>query len=44
VTVPGSVTNTQGFTTEKIGSDPLTIWVKLSGAPVTFTLSTPVAF
>jgi hypothetical protein len=44
VTVPGSVTNTQGFTTEKIGSDPLTIWVKLSGSPVTFTLTTPVNF
>ncbi|KAJ9655029.1 hypothetical protein H2198_006023 [Neophaeococcomyces mojaviensis] len=42
VTVPGSVTNTQGFTTEKIGNDPLTIWVKLSGSPVTFTLSTPI--
>lgn len=24
VTVPGTVTNTQGFTTEKLGSDPLT--------------------
>jgi hypothetical protein len=44
VTVPGSVTNTQGFTTEKIGSDPTTIWVKMSGSPVTFTLSTPVAW
>lgn len=44
VTVPGSVTDTQGFTTEQIGSDPLTIWVQLSGSPVTFTLTTPVAF
>lgn len=43
VTVPGSVTDTQGFTTEQIGSDPLTIWVALSGSPVTFTLSQPVA-
>jgi hypothetical protein len=43
VTVPGSVTSTQGFTTEKIGNDPLTIWVKMSGSPVTFTLSTAVA-
>jgi hypothetical protein len=44
VTVPGTVTNTQGFTTEKIGSDPLTIWVKMSGAAVTFTLTTPIPF
>ncbi|KAH8802483.1 hypothetical protein F5884DRAFT_683853 [Xylogone sp. PMI_703] len=44
VTVPGSVTSTQGFTTEKIGSDPLTIWVKLTGTPVTFTLSTAIPF
>ncbi|KAK2595975.1 hypothetical protein N8I77_013487 [Diaporthe amygdali] len=43
VTVPGSVTDTQGFTTEQIGSDPLTIWVQLSGSPVSFTLSQPVA-
>jgi hypothetical protein len=42
VTVPGTVTNTQGFTTEKIGSDPLTIWVKMAGAPVTFTLTTAI--
>lgn len=43
VTVPGTVTNTKGFVTEKIGSDPLTIWVKMSGSPVSFTLSKPVA-
>jgi hypothetical protein len=42
LTVPGTVTNTQGFATEKIGNDPLTIWVKLTGAAKTFTLSTPV--
>jgi hypothetical protein len=42
VTVPGSVTDTQGFTTEQIGSDPLTIWVELSGSPITFTLTTPI--
>src|SRR6266536_4597027 len=42
VTVPGSVTNTQGFTTEKIGNDPLTIWVKMAGTPVTFTLSSEI--
>jgi hypothetical protein len=43
VTVPGTVTNTQGFTTEKVGSDPLTIWATMSGSPVNFTLTTPVA-
>ena len=43
VTVPGAVTDTQGFTTEQVGSDPLTIWVQLSGSPVSFTLSQPVA-
>ena len=42
ITVPGSVTDTQGFTTEQLGSDPLTIWVTLSGSPVSFTLTTPV--
>lgn len=25
-----------------LGSDPMTIWVQMSGSPVTFTLSTPV--
>lgn len=44
VTIPGSVLNTQGFTTEKIGNDPTTIWVKMAGAPVTFTLTTPIAW
>jgi hypothetical protein len=42
ITVPGTVTDTQGFATEQVGSDPLTIWVTLSGSPITFTLSTPV--
>ena len=42
ITVPGTVTDTQGFTTEQLGSDPLTIWVTLSGSPVSFTLTTPV--
>jgi hypothetical protein len=44
VTVPGTVTSTQGFKTEQIGSDPLTIWVQMSGSPVTFTLSSPLAW
>ncbi|GLB04013.1 hypothetical protein AtubIFM57258_009729 [Aspergillus tubingensis] len=43
VTFPVAPTNTQGFTTEQVGSDPLTVWVQLSGSPVSFTLSTPIA-
>ncbi|TVY49354.1 hypothetical protein LOCC1_G001017 [Lachnellula occidentalis] len=42
VTVPGPVVSTQGFVTEQIGSDPLTIWIQMSGLPVTFTLSTAI--
>lgn len=42
VTVPGSVTSTQGFTTEQIGNDPLTIWV--TTFPTTFTLTTPISW
>lgn len=43
VTFPAAPTNTLGFTTEQLGSDPTTVWVKLSGSPITFTLSSPVA-
>lgn len=43
VTFPVDPTSTQGFKTEKVGNDPLTVWVQLSGTPVTFTLSTPIA-
>jgi hypothetical protein len=43
VTIPsGTVTNLQGSTTEQIGSDPMTIWVSLTGAAKTFTLTAPV--
>ncbi|KAF4632538.1 hypothetical protein G7Y89_g5585 [Cudoniella acicularis] len=38
VTVPAPVTDIQGFVTEQLGSDPLTIWVQMTGSPVTFTL------
>ena len=44
VTFPVAPTSTQGFTTEQLGADPLTVWVNLSGSPVTFTLSTPISF
>ena len=42
VTFPGPVTDTQGFRTEQLGSDPLTIWVTMSGKPVSFKLSSPI--
>ncbi|PQE12581.1 hypothetical protein CJF30_00002459 [Rutstroemia sp. NJR-2017a BBW] len=42
VTLPGAVTDTQGATSEKVGNDPLTLWVPLKGQPVTYTLSTPI--
>ncbi|KAJ5816685.1 hypothetical protein N7447_008918 [Penicillium robsamsonii] len=42
VTFPVTPTSTQGFATEQLGADPLTVWVKLAGSPVTFTLSTPI--
>ncbi|KAG9248805.1 hypothetical protein BJ878DRAFT_531679 [Calycina marina] len=42
VTFPGTVTNTHGFIIEQVGSDPLTIWVVMSGQPVSFQLSTPI--
>lgn len=43
VTFPGTVVDQKGATPEQVGSDPLVLWVKLTGSPVTFTLSTPVA-
>lgn len=42
LTVPNSVTNTQGFRTEQRGNDPLTIWVPMNGSPVSFSLGTAV--
>ncbi|KAJ5110965.1 hypothetical protein N7532_001500 [Penicillium argentinense] len=43
VTFPTAPSNTQGFTVEQVGSDPATVWVQLSGSPVTFTLDSPIA-
>ncbi|KAJ5520393.1 hypothetical protein N7463_000846 [Penicillium fimorum] len=43
VTFPVAPTSTQGFATEQLGADPLTVWVKLAGSPVTFTLTTPIS-
>jgi len=42
VTFPTPPTSTLGFQTEQIGNDPLTVWVTLSGSPVTFTLASPI--
>lgn len=43
VTLPsGNVTSLQGSTTEQVGNDPMTLWVTLSGAAKTFTLTTPI--
>jgi hypothetical protein len=43
VTIPGGVVDAKGFRTEQIGNDPLTVWVQLSGSPVTLSLRTPVS-
>jgi hypothetical protein len=43
VTVPVAVyTLPAGATREQVGNDPLTIWVKMDGQPVTITLGTPL--
>jgi hypothetical protein len=39
VTVARNLSDTKGFITEQLGSDPLTLWVKLDGEPVSFTFS-----
>jgi hypothetical protein len=43
VTFPGTVVDQKGATPEQVGTDPLVLWVKLTGSPVTFTLTAPVA-
>jgi hypothetical protein len=43
VTVPKSIQGKpRDATLEQLGNDPLTIWVKMNGQPVTITLSEPV--
>lgn len=43
VTFPGTASTTSsGTTNEQLGSDPLTVWVTLSGSPVSFTLGQPI--
>ncbi|EMD87112.1 hypothetical protein COCC4DRAFT_51263 [Bipolaris maydis ATCC 48331] len=39
ITVPGSVADSTGATREQLGSDPLTLWVSMSGASRTYRLS-----
>lgn len=41
ITVPGTTTDRRQRQ-EKLGNDPLTVWVKLTGAPITLTLTTPI--
>ncbi|GAB7340916.1 hypothetical protein MBLNU457_7267t1 [Dothideomycetes sp. NU457] len=44
VTVPGGAPSSSGASTsDKVGSEPLIMWVTLSGSPVTLTLPTPVS-
>lgn len=42
ITVPGAVADTTGATREQLGSDPLTLWVTMSGASREYRLSSPV--
>lgn len=43
VSFPGAASSSVGGTVEQIGTDQLTVWVTLSGAPVTYTLDSPIA-
>ncbi|BCS22373.1 putative extracellular serine-rich protein [Aspergillus puulaauensis] len=43
VTFPDAPSDTHGFSTEQLGSDPVTVWAQLSGSPVTFSLASPIA-
>ncbi|KAJ5541157.1 hypothetical protein N7494_006233 [Penicillium frequentans] len=42
ITFPVAPTSTKSYATEQLGSDPLTVWVDLTGTAVSFTLSTPI--
>lgn len=45
VTVPGGVRSTpNGATREQLGSDPLTVWTKMTGQPQTIPLNPPLRF
>jgi len=40
ITVPVAVSNTAGATQEQVGSDPLTLWVTMTGASRAYQFST----
>lgn len=39
VTLGKKLADTKGFVTEQIGSDPMTLWVKLDGEAVSFAFA-----
>jgi hypothetical protein len=43
VTVPGKLKDTQGWRVEQLGSDPLTVWVKLDGDVIELELEEAVS-
>ena len=42
ITLPSTPTDTTGATQEQVGTDPLTLWVSMSGASRTYEFSKPV--
>lgn len=42
ITAPTTVVSTAGATVEQLGTDPLTLWVTMSGASRSYKLSTPI--
>lgn len=42
ITVPAAVSSSSGATREQLGSDPLTLWVTMSGASRTYKFSQPI--
>jgi hypothetical protein len=43
ITVPGKLKDTQGWRVEQLGTDPLTVWVKLDGTMIDFELDEAVS-
>jgi hypothetical protein len=42
ITIPSTPTSTDGATQERIGTDPLTLWVTMSGTARTYTFTKPI--
>jgi hypothetical protein len=42
ITLPVDVSSSTGATKEQIGTDPLTLWVTMSGASRTYKFSRPI--